>query len=466
MGGLRPILLVVIVAASVGVGLLVLTPLTALVWILAAVAAGWVIRRSYLRADRDPIAASVAFPCAYLVFFLIGSLNLYDNPSSQRLDAPIPTSIWLYAGAGLAAYLLGERLGGRLALRRPASAAPREVSFGALVAGVVLCIATGVGALFAVASYYGLPILDVSIRSEVSGYLSYLNCLIWAGLMLSTAYWTPRLRSVVSRRVVFLAAGLVSVVVATLLAYRSPVVIALLGFLFLYTLAVRRISTPRLALAVVVVAILGSWFALERSSSVIGEDSVQRFYLHRTGATVSDAAMPFQNLYWNVFRESVSNFQELSEVIPEQQPYLLGRALGGSLISVLPGKQMTTREYVSLFVRGDTNTTLTPTVLGPLYMDFGIPGIVVGLAALGCVLGYLYARRRASPLNALLYSYWLALALASIHAGLSDPGYYLFLPGVFLALSAIAMLPTRSPGRLDDAELSGYSYGGRLDSPR
>jgi oligosaccharide repeat unit polymerase len=282
--------------------------------------------------------------------------------------------------------------------------------------------------------------------------------------MLSTAYWTPWLRSPVSRRVLFVVASVVSVAAATLLAYRSPVVIALLGFLFLYNLTVRKTSAIKLVLAVVVLALLGSAFALERSSSVIGEDSVQRFYLSRTGASVSDAALPFQNLYWNIFRESVSNFQALSETVPDQRPYLLGKGLGGSLISVLPGKQMTTREYVSLFVRGDTNTTLTPTVLGPFYMDFGVPGIVVGLGLLGGILGYLYARRKASPLNALLYSYWLALALASIHSGLSDPGYYLFLPGVFLLLPAIARVPSRTTERRESA-IEEYSYGGRLDAP-
>src|SRR6185295_19411854 len=151
------------VAASVGVGLLVLTPLAALVWVLAAAAAFAILRRSYRRAEGDPIAPSVAFPCAYLVFFLIGSLNLYDNPSSQRLDAPIPASIWLYAGAGLAAYLAGEALGARLARRRPA-VERTEVSLGALVVGVLVCIGTGVGALVAVQQYYGLPIFDVSIR--------------------------------------------------------------------------------------------------------------------------------------------------------------------------------------------------------------------------------------------------------------------------------------------------------------
>lgn len=432
-----------VVAAGVVTGALVFFPGHLLVWPVALVSAVGLLLASYRRCDRDPLAPSVAFTCVYLAFFLVGSLNLYESASRQVLLQPIPSSIWLYVTLGLVAFLAGDRLGQRWSRRTRGESAFVDVSLGGLLAGSLACIGAGGVALIAVCRHYGVPVFDVDVRSEVSGYLSYLNCLIWAGLLLLAAYLAPQLKGLWTRRFLFAGAALLGAGTAILLAYRTPVVIVALTALFLYHILVQQIPTSRIALSFVVLSILGAQFAIMRSINLIGESSLHRFYLARTGMTVSEQALPFQALYWGIFRESVANLNVLLEVLPQQQPFLYGKALGGSLLSVLPGKQMTAREYVSLFIHGEVRTTLTPTVLGPFYIDFGVWGIAAGMAAIGFILGYLYARRRRSPLHALLYAFWLAIALASIHAGLSDPGYYLFLPAIFVGVTALSFLLAR-----------------------
>jgi uncharacterized membrane protein len=229
-----------------------------------------------------------------------------------------------------------------------------------------------------------------------------------------------------------------SVAGAILLAYRTPVVIIVLSFVILYHNHVKRLRVGAIGVCMAGLILLSTAFAIARTTIVEGQTYIDQFYSMRTGASVSRYTLPLQVLYWNVCRESVANFKAMVDIVPSERQHLLGKALGGSLLSVLPGKQTTAREYVGILIYGQAHSTLTPTILGPLYLDFGGPGIVVGMMSLGWLLGWLYVRRQNGAGSGILYAYWLALSLVAVHAGLADPGYYLFLPFLLVLVPSVA----------------------------
>src|SRR5207249_2242875 len=72
-------------------------------------------------------------------------------------------------------------------------------------------------------------------------------------------------------------------------------------------------------------------------------------------------------------------------------PYLHGRALWGMLTSPLPGKQLDARSIIAEEMRQpgeqEPTSSLVSSIFGPWYLDFGIPGVVLGLVLLGFLLG-------------------------------------------------------------------------------
>jgi uncharacterized membrane protein len=83
---------------------------------------------------------------------------------------------------------------------------------------------------------------------------------------------------------------------------------------------------------------------------------------------------------------------------------------------LMPGYAYSPRRYIAELVGMDVSATST--ILGPLAVDFGLVGVVVGMAFLGWLLSSLYERK--TPLGVSLYSVVLAYSLIGIETGIVD----------------------------------------------
>ncbi|MBU7018562.1 MAG: hypothetical protein HXS44_13710 [Theionarchaea archaeon] len=83
---------------------------------------------------------------------------------------------------------------------------------------------------------------------------------------------------------------------------------------------------------------------------------------------------------------------------------------------LMPGVAYSPRWYIAEMVGMDVSATST--ILGPLAVDFGLVGVVVGMAFLGYLLGRLYERK--TPLGVALYCVVLAYSLIGIETGIVD----------------------------------------------
>jgi hypothetical protein len=137
-------------------------------------------------------------------------------------------------------------------------------------------------------------------------------------------------------------------------------------------------------------------------------------------------------LYFSIAHEGVAVLARMEREVPTSYGYMDGGLMLSSLTVMLPGKQDDPRNIVTkdIYRTQPVSTTVTPTLLGEPYVDFGRVGVVGYMALLGALLGRLYRRalRSASAAWALAYAYCAALAVVSVHIGMVDVQYYLFIP--------------------------------------
>jgi hypothetical protein len=141
--------------------------------------------------------------------------------------------------------------------------------------------------------------------------------------------------------------------------------------------------------------------------------------LRRLG--MSDAFAPWAPV-WVTAREGVGVLNILATEVPSRAPYQHGHVLLSAFGSMLPGAQLGPRLIVAQFIKGRPGVTITPSLLGEPYLDFGMLGVIAFMALLGFVLWSLYRWQQKALTWApqLAYSFILTVLLLDIHAGLLD----------------------------------------------
>ena len=424
---------------------------------------------AWARSPRALRHEGVVLP-AILIYFSIGMLD-FDMPLldvwSPRLY--IPPAVWNVVGVGSLAYLAGAWVGRwRAAAPATESGAPAESARAMDRLGTVL-LRIGWFGLGALLLLFGSPLLTGADREHSSAYLVTLAMMVVPGGLLRVAAWGERVpwRTWVP--------VLASIVALLLTGYRTYTL------LFALAVMVLRLVRPRpwrqrailvaggLVVAIAVGAAFGYWRFLRDGNAsgarlvqaVVGSNQASLFRL--AGAYV----------YVGFFREGPSILGFIVDRYPSLSPYLHGRALLGMLTSPLPGQQLDARALLSQAVYGTRQTSLVSTIFGPWYLDFGMAGVVVGLALMGYVLSRVewHAFVRQQPVALAGYAFGLVLFTLAVHSGLSDFVFAVLIPLVFVwvARSVRSADTSRTAGQPEAARPApprGTSAAGLASGPR
>lgn len=100
---------------------------------------------------------------------------------------------------------------------------------------------------------------------------------------------------------------------------------------------------------------------------------------------------------------------------------LTGVTRGALMLSMIPGSGLGPRFMIAKLIGWRPGVTITATLLGPLTVEFGIIGVVIGMALLGFVLslGYVFMKR-GQQLYAAVYALLISYALIGIETGIID----------------------------------------------
>jgi len=257
---------------------------------------------------------------------------------------------------------------------------------------------------------HGVPVLNISDRTEVSGFFTYLIGLVW--IIYPFLYvWLPK-------KYLFLATLGIGFIMLTM-GYRTPLVITILMFIFLNIKYQRFLLSRKLKL-------LGLFLLL----SVLTIYPLLRFQDDPEAVVrlLGNLDMPPELFVFApfilVFAEGASVVKGIGMIVPDVG-YQFGQFTLAGFSTVLPGEQTHSRTLLSYWL-GRTNwqeSTTTSSILGQFYLEFGPYGAYVLCFLLGAfiTLGSYNFLTNDKPIESAPFLITFILLTISIHTGLLDP---------------------------------------------
>ncbi len=297
----------------------------------------------------------------------------------------------------------------------------------------------------------GVPVLDVAKRASVNQHLVFLGCAMIPSALMMFILLRDSKRHLSAFLVVAVSAGFLAS-----LAYRSRVALVLSMMIVAMHFRGRGISMLKVSLVGVAAACAAALFGAWRTVQVygVGKADLKGSFVHLTSLEGLKTFLGYGNM--NFFREGSSIFYFLLGYHDRWDRYLLGRMSTASFVSMLPGHQASARDIVAMEVYGENPTTLTPSLMGPPYMDFGVPGILVAMAVLGILMGLFYrVAQSRKPTSVLAYAYLWSTSVKCIHGGLTDPVNIVFMPAIILGFSVLYDYHVKAVGTVGARPLQG-----------
>ncbi len=389
----------------------------------------------------DVFSPLVAFPILYVAWFAIGSIDFVELPPSVQfgLFEPIPAYVLGYAALGLIAYLAGARLSRARSVTTEQSRIEFdwiENRFRLVVAGLsVLMVASyayivaGIGVIPALVADAG------EVRLKIRNYgpaEAVLFTAAWSLIpMLMVYVWIRRPRRLL--RMACYASVLFAAVLLLSLGGRSYLFVPLLATVVARHYCRQRFSVRRLLL-VGVLAFCGlSLYGYVRDASLSGVASAGR----ELGTPGVVTAFTYSYLY---IRYPVATLRDVISAIPSKVPYQMGSLTFGPFATFLPGHHEQSDMFFKDILGNDFVGAGQPaTLLGPLYADGGIIGIIMGLFLFAQLIAYVYRRVNARPsiINLLLYAWLLQTLLFSLFANLFPYITTLWIPLFWIGLDRV-----------------------------
>ncbi|HEY5852207.1 MAG TPA: oligosaccharide repeat unit polymerase [Lysobacter sp.] len=365
------------------------------------------------------------FICAYCVYNLLGLMPapwLLEDAYSKSL----PWQLFLLGLAGLVAGAFVSRLISTRTIRQLS----RGRAWKARRAGVVFFALLFVCLAVTVVRNRGIPLLMGEARFENSALMFNLSqlCGLWMMLKSIIDLEEGRLPNVV------LCAVYIGCMAC--FGYRTPVIVFILVMachLVLFRLR-RSLSVPIIAasaLALLLFASVSSGFRVGQSYDK------EAFFVAIDYQYVDDHPL----IAPLVPALSMFDFSQrtVSGIGDGLDDHMLGGLFLSNYETLLPGTHWGARNIVGDITSarwvGGRPMSITPTLQGALFIDFGPIGVAVGFLFLGIVLAVMYRIAAfQSGIGRFVFCYVFALALMSIHNGYWDLAFPFFVMFVLLAV--------------------------------
>jgi len=412
----------------------------------------WLAWRFLRRANdwtkrQDFFNPAVAFVAAYLIWFALGSANVFDLPDSISGGAftPIPSSQWGFYLLGLAGYCVGLWLGGI-----PLSVNPEKLEvrnnwdptrFGrAIFLLAIVMLVSGAAQVY----QFGIPGLSRMAGEErlaLRGIPHFLftSCAFTLLIVIPAHIWT-RMLSRRAKVVGFTFVFLIAIALPLLQGGRSDLVVSMLTVFISFHYVKKRKTLGSLVVLGSCVLVLLSAMGYVRDYSLTSGEGMDWLTMLRLPAW--SVPILYALLY---VRYTVATFRDVTTIIPHHVPYQLGALTFGAFKTFLPGHHDMSDVFFknmlgSDFVGGGQPATL----LGPLYGDFGVAGILLGMIAFGLIAASAYRRmvQNRSLINVIIYAWILQTGFMGLFGSLFTYISTLSLPVMWLTLDWLVKKPS------------------------
>ncbi|MFZ0317848.1 MAG: O-antigen polymerase [Candidatus Sulfotelmatobacter sp.] len=392
--------------------------------------------------NRDLFQPACLFPAVYCFWFAIGSLDVVPEMYQVSLFDLIPLRMWGYYAVGLAGYWLGMRAVGANQLVVPRLEKPTQ-SWDSRRFALAMAALTLLGTAMYISLVWkgGIPVLRedwaesrVEMGSQNGIAFAIFLSAFWTVIPLMYAFlWTGR-RDWMPRWSIYAISAIQGLMLFSLgsrgLVFIPAVIVVILRH---YLVRPWKLKTL-LALASAVFTAVG----------VVG---YVRDYVG--GNTLSDLgfpvwAEPLAPAYLYV-RGPIATFRDVSAVIGSRDMFQHGALFLSPFAVLAPGHHLSSDLFFKALLRHSFLGFGEPaTLLGVFYADFGVPGIFLGMTAVGLLAGWSYRAmgRSQSLLAALLFSYYAYVLLFSLFGTLFPYLITLWIPLMFVAVDRFARRPS------------------------
>jgi hypothetical protein len=415
----------------------------------------------------DVFEPTAVFAAAYVMMFVVRPAAMLVEDELVFLSARASlavsdtfTEMLVLALFGAVSFVVGYELpvGARLAKLHVGpddSARPRDVVAAAAVVGLVglvsyLAVLARSGLTDALAAIFRAGNTELPDAGSATMYASF------AFLLLVPASAVAFAIALVRRRLAYAAVAVSLSTVFAVVAVPSGRRIALLplvgGAIVLWYLSRGARPSARALFAVAVVAVLGATFLSDlRGRATRDEGVVATVERSLSPSRVLDAVTSGPDT------EMAPALAAALTAIPEELGHRYGAVVFGDLLRrpvprslwedkpLIPRHELIASVWPVEYERGTINAEFS--VLLYFYWDFGVPGLVLGLAALGLLARYLYEyylRFRERPYAQVVY----ALGLWFVVIGLRDSPVDTFVRACFVVVPVWAIFAlARRAGR-------------------
>lgn len=345
------------------------------------------------------------FTVAYSVYFAIGAINVVP------LRGEVDSNALLVAALGLLGLLSGASCSRIVTSRWKTTI---TLNYSEPPGHKALARAAGTIGLLATSSILwiqsGIPLFLGDARHQIPGLLSLLAY----GLVIASVLVGGTGVVAGSLRLLLLSA--LCAALAVLMGYRTMSVLAFATvFIFGLLIGKYRLRVFHVIIGSCLLFAL-SWIAVFRFNA--GTDAwINQFRV----LGLPEELVPYIPV-WATPREGVAVFNMLLQIFPDQLAHTDGSVLWSEFTSLLPGGQEGPRLMIASYIGGRDGITITPSIIGQPYVDFGLFGVVVFMGAVGFLLqaSDFWQRRSQSWAPPMAYAFGLSALLASIHSGLLD----------------------------------------------
>ncbi|NPV51528.1 MAG: oligosaccharide repeat unit polymerase [Candidatus Methanofastidiosum sp.] len=253
----------------------------------------------------------------------------------------------------------------------------------------------------------GIPLFDVQARNSLDPFFTMVSHLFPMGSILLISYVGLTNKYTYKKaRFISIFFTFISLFLMALLGYRTQVIFVLLGALISGSMVG---IWKKSELLIIGLGALISLFALTMTRDLILGVNLSLFDSLKTRISLTTDVMDILSNMGGVF--GLTN----GAIHIATHPYLA---------RLMPGVAYSPRRMIAVLV-GERSVSVTSSIFGPLVIDFGILGVIVGMAFLGFFLSNLYKKAESTQgerkiILVGLYSMVLSYTLIGIETGIVD----------------------------------------------
>lgn len=304
---------------------------------------------------------------------------------------------------GIISFIIGANIFPRYFLKKnsePIRFNPEDIysiGFCLLITGIIFFIIN-------IAYVKGIPLLQPTLRYSLKAALTMPVFLIIPGIgMMESYYIYLKNNGFLKRSQVrfrFIILNLIGILLLLFLAYRTPI-LALLLIMVIIGYYGDSISINE----VIVVGLIGligiiTIGYMRSLSEMLITSNTNPFYTLQNRATFTLNVLDLLTLLSGNF----------------------GIMHGGFILKSLPGSDFGPRMMVGQLISWRSGVTITPTIIGPMLIDFGKIGVAIGMCLIGFILGIGYKILKSSKdyFYIGLYALLLTYTILGIETGILD----------------------------------------------